>query len=479
MKVLAIVIGNNEYFEGSKLDNAVNDAQGMADIFTRLGYEVMFWKDTKQEIIPEILEQYEKRINAFDASIFYFAGHGFQVDGVNYLASVDCQVANPYAAHCVRSCIQLSELTGIFKKASNMVNIVIIDACRKGFDRGGAAGFSPVHAPKGALIAFSTSENEGAKDYGYDNHSVYTGSLLKFIGVERVSVEELFKKVRKTVYALTGGTQTTWEHTSLVGDFYFNTGQLLHSVAVPYSEVVVKDKDFSETDDIFGIVMALKSCNWDRQNPAMDRLSRIRPDQIDKDQQFIIGRNILQAADYAFNATGFMDNLRQNLLPYSIEGENHILNGILFEIYFNSNGDFRSENLKKHNLSKVLKLRNMPEFKKSFDFIQTTLEPSRHQLFYVPGDNVAVIEVAVLATNEIKRNAAGEEFPHQAIDAITVQGRDITEEISKYDVWNTNELNLKKVLTHYLAAPEELIQIHSSVELKRMTFKIPDEASTW
>lgn len=479
MKVLAIVIGNNEYFEGSKLDNAVNDAEGMADIFTRLGYQVMLWTNTKQEVIPEILEQYEKRINDFDASIFFFAGHGFQVDGVNYLASVDCQVANPYAAHCKRSCIQLSELTEIFKKASNMVNIVIIDACRKGFDRGVAAGFFPVHAPKGALIAFSTSENENAKDYGYENHSVFTGSLLKFLGVERLSVEELFKKVRKTVYALTGGAQTTWEHTSLVGDFYFNTGQLVHSISVPYSDIVVKDKDFSEMDDKFGIVMDLKSCNWNRQNPAMDKLSSLRPEQIDKDQQFIIGRNILQAADYAHNATAFMDNLRQYLLPFSNESENHVLNGILFETYFNSNGDFRSENLKKHNLPKVLKLRNMAEFKKSFDFIKTTLEPYRQELFYVPGDNVAVIDVAVLATNEIMRNTAGEEFPHQAIDAITVQGKDICEEIAKYDVWSTNELNLKKVLTHHLAAPEELIQIHTSVELKRMTFRLTEKVTTW
>lgn len=91
-------------------------------------------------------------------------------------------------------------------------------------------------------------------------------------------------------------------------------------------------------------------------------------------------------------------------------------------------------------------------------------------MFYIPRDNVAVIDVAVLATNEIKRNTKGE-FPHQAIDAITVQGRDITEQISKYNIWNTNESNLKKVLTHHLAVPEELIQIHSSVELTRMTFK--------
>ncbi|KRD06336.1 hypothetical protein ASE21_19390 [Flavobacterium sp. Root901] len=479
MKVLAIVVGNNKYFEGCELDNAINDAQGIADIFSRLGYEVLFWNDINTDGIIEILEQYEKRINEFDASIFYFAGHGFQVDGENYLASVDCQIANPTKAHCQRTCIRLTEIMDIFRKASTMVNIAIIDACRKGFERGGSSEFSPIHAPKGALIAFSTSENSGAKDYGYKNHSIYTGSLLKFIGVERLSVEELFKRVRKTVFALTGGAQTTWEHTSLVGDFYFNTGQLVHSITIPYSEVVVKDKMFSEANDQFGIVMNLKSYDWNIQNPAIDRFLSIPPSKIDKDQQFIIGRNILQAADYAFNATAFLDNLRENLRLYTVEGENHLLNGILYEIYFNSNGDFRSENLKKHNLPKVLKLRNVPEFKKSFEFITKVLEPYRDQLFYIPGDNVSHIDVAVLATNEVKRSKTGEEFPYQAVDTITVQGKDITLPISKYDVWGTNESNLKQVISHYLSAPEELIQINSGVELKKMTFKIPEETSTW
>lgn len=479
MKVLAIVIGNNEYFEGSKLTNAVNDAQGMADIFSRLGYDVMFWKDVNTIVIEEVLEKYAANIDQYNASIFYFAGHGFQVAGENYLASVDCQISNPNKYHCERTCIRLVEIMDIFKNAKNMVNIAIIDACRKGFERGASAEFSPIHAPKGALIAFSTSENKGAKDHGYEGHSIYTGSLLKFIGVERLSVEELFKRVRKTVYALTDGEQTTWEHTSLVGDFYFNTGQLVHSIVIPYSEIVVKDKDFTESDDKLGIVMNLKTLDWNVQNPAINKFESIHPSKIDKDQQFIIGRNILQAGDYAYNATGFLDNLRHNLLRYSHEGENHVLNGILYEIYFNSNGDFRGENLKKHNLPKVLKLRNIPEFKKSFEFINKVLEPYRDQLFYIPGDDVIAIDVAVLATNEIIRNKDGEEYSHQVVDTITVNGKDITLPISRYDVWGTNVLNLKQILKNYLAAPEDIIQIHSGVELKRMTFKVPETVSSW
>lgn len=478
MKVLAVVIGNNDYFEGSKLDNPINDAVGMAEIFERLGYEVLLKTNINTENIIQILEEYENRINDFDASIFYFAGHGFQVDGENYLASIDCQVATPTKAHCARTCIKLSEIMEIFKKATNQVNIIIIDACRKGFQRGSSSNFSPIHAPKGALIAFSTSENEGAKDYGFQNHSMYTGALLRFIGVERLSVEELFKKVRKTVYTLSGGTQTTWEHTSLVNDFYFNTGQLVHSVSVPYSDVVVKDKDFSAKDDKLGIVMDLKIPNWNIQNPAMERFLKIRPKNIDKDQQFIIGRNILQSGDYAFKATEFLNDLRNTLSPYNNDGENHILNGILFEIYFNSNGDFRSDNLKKHNIQKVLSLRDLPEFKKSFDFIRSVLEPYREQLLYIPGDK-GNIDVSVLATSEKKKKSSGEEYTNEVVDAITVYNKDITLPISRYDVWNTNELNLKKVISNYLAAPEELIQIHSGVELKRMTFKTADEVSSW
>jgi uncharacterized caspase-like protein len=219
MKTLAVILGNNNYYENAKLENAVNDSNEIASVFQRLGYDAIHKNDCSMNECVEILTEFERRISSYDATIFYFAGHGFQLDGENYLASIDCQVANPNKYHCSRTCITLTEVLTIFAKHPNKINIVIVDACRKSFERGAISAFSPIQAPKGTLIAFSTSPNEGAKDGGFDGHSIYTGALLKYIGREFLSVEELFKKVRKTVFTLTEGKQTTWEHTSLIGDF--------------------------------------------------------------------------------------------------------------------------------------------------------------------------------------------------------------------------------------------------------------------
>lgn len=249
MKTIAFVIGNNDYFEGAQLKCAVNDASEIAKIFRRLGYDVRKKLNIKSKDCSRILTDFEDQIKDYDASIFYFAGHGFELEGENYLIPIDYQIPPVNKHDANRFCLRLTEVLGILKTHSGKVNIVIIDACRKSFDRGVSNSFAQVQAPKGTLIAFSTSPNEGAKDgNGLDGHSVYTSALLQYIGRETLSVESLFKKVRKTVYNLTNGTQTPWEHTSLIGDFVFNTGQLVYSVEIPYDEVVVKDSLFDGGD---------------------------------------------------------------------------------------------------------------------------------------------------------------------------------------------------------------------------------------
>lgn len=357
MKTLTLVIGNNEYYDGAKLTNAISDATGMAQIFERLGYDIIYKVNCVAKDYTELLDEFEKRIGDYDASIIYFAGHGFEVDGENYLAAVDCQITSGNKYHYGQTCIRLGEILTILRKNSQKVNIVIIDACRKSFDRSSAIGFSPIQAPKGTLLAFSTSPNEGASDYGFEGHSVFTGSILRYIGRERLSVEELFKKVRKTVYSLTEGKQTTWEHTSLIGDFYFNTGQLVYSVSIPYDENVVKDANYNNNVDDFGkLILKIKSYNWDIQNPAINKILSIPSKNFDKNQQFILGRNLLQASGAAFSAEAYMKEIHSNISKYTHEGENHVLNGILFEIYFNSHADFRKDKTKKHHFDKIIAL---------------------------------------------------------------------------------------------------------------------------
>lgn len=471
MKTLTLVIGNNEYFEGSKLTNAVSDATGMAQIFERLGYDNIFKTNVSANEYAQLLEEFEKCISEYDASIFYFAGHGFEVDGENYLAAIDCQITSGNKYHYGQTCIRLSEILTILKNNSHKVNIVIIDACRKSFERSGAVGFSPIQAPKGTLLAFSTSPNEGASDYGFEGHSVFTGAILRFIGRERISVEELFKKVRKTVFSLTEGKQTTWEHTSLIGDFYFNTGQLVYSVSIPYDENVVKDANYNNNTDEFGkLILKIKSYNWDVQNPAIDEILKISANALDKNQQFILGRNLLQASGAAFRAETFMSVIQNNISKYTIDKDNHVLNGILFEIYFNSHADFRKDKTKKHYFNEIISLRKTPEFKNSFSFIRQLLESLQYPLIYIPKEEDEYIDIEVIAVDEKIINYIGEEVTYQVISKITYNGFDLTKEISKTHLYGLNELGMIEAISNYFSAPKELVKIHCAITLIKIAF---------
>lgn len=472
MKTLALIIGNNEYYEGHKLGNAVNDATSIKNEFEKLGYDIMFTTDGNSQDIVTILTEFEERIKDYDATIFFFAGHGFEQDGENYLAFTECQIGNPNIYHCKQTCIQISDLLKIYSNNTNKINIVILDACRRGFERGAVIATSPFRAPKGTFIAFSTSPNDGASDEGYEGNSIYTGSLLKYIGRERLSVEELFKKVRKTVYALSDGKKTTWEHTSLIGDFYFNTGQKVFSLALPYSEDVVKDINYNNNDGFGKLIQELKSYNWDRQNPAIVTLLNLPKNGLNKNEEFIFGRNLLQTSGAAFKAVEFMENIHPNIDKYTKEdGENHVLNGILFEIYFNAHGEFRKEKTKKHFFKDIINLRKLPEYKKSFEFIINLLISTDYPFIYLPKPTDEIIDIDIIATNENIKNYVGDDIEYQVLNKISCNANDITNEIANYDMHGRTELGLKHILADFLSCPIDLVNINSNVQLKKVAIR--------
>jgi hypothetical protein len=472
MKTLAVVIGINTYPGKASLINAINDAEAIKDVFCRRGYDVIFAKDCDSDQCGKILHEFEQTLPRYDASIFYFAGHGFEMEGENFLASADCPIENATIYMCNRTCIRLTELFDIYVRQQNKVHIVILDACRLPVGRGSGRNLATVYGPKGTLIAFSTSPFETAKDGGADGHSIYTSALLKNIGREYLTVEKLFKNVRKTVHDLSGSTQTTWEHTSLIGDFYFNTGQLVHSVAIPYDENVVKDKNYvSKGDEVGNIVTELKSQNWDRQNNAMRSLNFLNPTAFNKNELFIIGRNILQASGSAFGASDFLKEAATNLHLYGSNNENHLLNGILFEIYFDSTGEFRKGNFKQNRLKEIFALRQDPRFKASFDFIGAALASYRDYLYYIPSAADEIIDVNVVVTPETRKDILDQQQSIQVIEKVTSNGIDITEDLTRFYLDEGGEASLKKILSTYMAAPESVIQIHTNSELKQIVFR--------
>lgn len=472
MKTVALVIGNNAYYKGCELKNAVNDATAIAQVFERLHIDVILKTDCNTSDLSDVLEKFEKKIEDNDASIFYFAGHGFEVSGENYLAGTECQIGTANKYECNRTCIRLSEVLGIYKKQKNKIHIAIIDACRKSFDRGSVVGFSSISAPRGTFIAFSTSPNEGASDEGFEDHSVFTGAMLKYIGRENMSVEDLFKKVRKTVYVLTEGRQTTWEHTSLLGDYYFNTDQMVYSPVIPYDEKVVKDSYYENDGSLFNqLIMDLKSHNWHKQNPAVDKLLGIPVINLDKNQLFILGRNLLQASGAAHNAANFMEKIDQNIDKYLVKGENHLLNGILFEIYFDSMGEFRKEKTKTHFFENIIKLRKDLRFKNSFDFINKLLKATDYLFIYIPESTDKIIDIDVVATTKKTKNVIGEEVTTQVISSITYNGINLTRYFMRYDIIGKNEAGLKQSIANFFTAPTNLVQINCGIELKQIEFE--------
>lgn len=471
MKVLAIVIGNNNYHESSRLDNAENDANAIADALSRLGYHVLKKLNTTTQDILNIKDYYSKEIKNFDATIFYFAGHGFEVNGENFLTGIDCQIPPPNTYEAANYSIKLNELFDIYRDNPTKLNIVILDACRKSFDRGSDVGFSPIKAPKGNLIAFSTSPDSGSSDVGYEGHSIYTGSLLKYIGKERISVEELFKNVRKTVFAQTKGRQTTWEHTSLIDDFHFYKSPDFEILSLDYNDDVLKDVNYYENSEFGNLILDLKTSNWYKQNPAIEKISQLSSDQLSKNQKFIYGRNLLQCAiGGSSSAVNFFQNLKYNLLKYQDGNENHLLNGILFEMYFDSKAEFRFANTKSFYKDELFPLIENSAFKTSFIFISGLLEVQNYPKIFIPTSYPSTINIEVVATEKMVEDKIFGENYYQKIEKIVYNNIDITKEIQPFHMYGKNENALKKELADFFCATVDQIKVNSTVELKKISF---------
>jgi len=425
MKSLALIIGNAQY-PGRTLSNSANDAHDLNEILKRLGFTTKKIVDAGIKDQEIAIEKFGIDLNNYEIGLFYFAGHGLQIDGENFLTAIDTQF--PTESGAKYSSTPLNKVLTMMDKAKNETNIIILDACRenpyeRSWSRGVAdRGLAPIHAPKGTIIAFATSPGERALD-GIGRNGLFTSALLTHITDEKIPIEEMFKRVRNSLYAFSNGRQTSWEHTSLSGTYYFNYGQLVHMVDTPYREEAICDEKYVvENTLIDEIISALKSHNWHKQNPAFEEIYDLTVDNNDRSKMFLLGRNILQTADgTARRAEQFIDDLAVNARKFTVNGENDLVNGILFEIYFNSKGKFRGiEKLKNNCLEKILDVINIDEYKNSIKFIEKQLEPYLDELFFIPSPSPRVIHLD-LALNEKK----GKTVSEYEVKSITYEGKTV------------------------------------------------------
>jgi hypothetical protein len=223
-KRLALIIGNSDYIYGGSLTNPVNDAKAMATVLKKVGFEVMEYENLTQPDMKKAIDEFGNKLYGYDVGLFYYAGHGIQSDGFNYLIPVEAQLMayEDVEYDCVRADRILSKM----EYASTNVNVLILDACRDNpFERkwsraAAGKGLAFMDAPSGSLVAYATSPGRTAAD-GAGKNGLYTEALLKYIQERGLQIEEVFKNVRREVESKSGGQQTPWESTSLKGYFYF------------------------------------------------------------------------------------------------------------------------------------------------------------------------------------------------------------------------------------------------------------------
>jgi Caspase domain len=224
----ALVIGNKDYVVGA-LKNPLNDAEAMASVLGGaggLGFQVTLIKNLKRDDISRTLENFASSIQPNDDVVVFYAGHGLQVRGVNYLPAVDARIN--FESDVALNSLNLNELLQRLDDAKAGVRVLMVDACRDNpynkVYRSSTRGLARVEAaPSGTLMHFATRPGGVAED-GTGRNGLYTSELLKHLRTPGLSVESMLKRVASGVRQASGGSQQPWTEGALDGDFYFAPG---------------------------------------------------------------------------------------------------------------------------------------------------------------------------------------------------------------------------------------------------------------
>jgi hypothetical protein len=236
-KKVALVVGNSDYLIGP-LRNPVNDARAMKLALEKTGFEVLYHENiTNKDNFTRAVRAFGQKLQNGEVGLFYFAGHGLQVKGINYLVPIKAEVLSEPEVEF--ECLDVGFVLAQMEAANNRMNIVILDACRnnpfaRSF-RSAERGLATMMAPTGTLIAYATAPGSVAAD-GEGENGLYTEHILKQITRPGLKIEEVFKNVRAEVVQISNNRQVPWEASSLIGDFYFALSDTQESTLAVQSE---------------------------------------------------------------------------------------------------------------------------------------------------------------------------------------------------------------------------------------------------
>lgn len=224
-KRLALVIGNSNYKNTPALANPINDADEMTTLLTSLNFKVIKHHDLNWQGMKKAVDEFGKELENYDVGLLFFAGHGLQINGRNFLVPIEFELISENRVEY--ETVDAQWTLSVMQDANVDVNIIILDACRNNpFEiKGGkrsvnvGRGLASMNAPLGTIIAYSTAPGNTADD-GTGKNGLYTEFLLKNLPLENILIEQAFKLTRKDVMLTSSNEQIPWESTSLTGDFY-------------------------------------------------------------------------------------------------------------------------------------------------------------------------------------------------------------------------------------------------------------------
>ncbi|MCS7081322.1 MAG: caspase family protein, partial [Chloracidobacterium sp.] len=216
----------------------MNDAVDMAEVLAGYGFEVIKAVDVGREGLYQQIRAFGRRLRAGSGSearvvgLFYYAGHGIQVEGRNYLVPVGAERQMREEEDVGVYCVEVGEVLKQMGEGGSQVNIVILDACRdnpyaRSWRRSGVDGLAEMSAPKGTLMAYATDPGKTAKDVGEGRNGLYTGVLLKWLrAAPEQDVRRLLDEVGKEVERKSGGKQQPWVASKLRDAFCFRPAEV-------------------------------------------------------------------------------------------------------------------------------------------------------------------------------------------------------------------------------------------------------------
>ncbi len=246
---VALVIGNSNYQHAQLLANPKNDAELMARTLDSADFSVTLLIDADYATLKRSLVEFGRLLRGADAEagLFYYAGHGLQLNGENFLVPVNANITNQDEVEL--EAIKVNDFLSVMNSSRAGVNIIILDACRNNpFAASGRSisrGLAPVDAPKGTYIAYATAPGDVALD-GDQANSPYTLALSQALSQPGVPIERVFKNARAMVLEATEDQQVPWETSSITGEFYFHPATV--SEEQPTAENADQSSDAPDVD---------------------------------------------------------------------------------------------------------------------------------------------------------------------------------------------------------------------------------------